>query len=135
MKTIKLVLMFLGCFYILIASSFADEVEIFSPETDNYSKIDINSDEYAELTIYLKSFGDLVYGYKIFFYNNDGKLIGQSFSDVDGIAIFTKIPAGKYRVAVEKKVNERGGPTMISVGDMKLKKTNNTAKILKKEDN
>ncbi len=132
MKIIKSILIFLGVFCIFtVSSSFADVVEIFAPETENHAKIELMPEESAELTIYLKSLGDLLYGYKIYLYNTKGELVGQTFSDENGIAIFTKIPTGKYMITVEKKINERGGDTRINVGDMNIKKTKSAVKILK----
>lgn len=114
------------CFsFILFSSSlvWAEAIEIYSPETDNFSELTLAYGETAELTVYLKSFGDLVSDYGILLFNNDKKLIGKGISDVNGVVIFTKVPAGKYRLAVERKLNDRGGVTMVSVGDIRIEKT------------
>lgn len=129
MKILRLFLMFVGVFCVFVNFTFADQVEIFSPETTGYANLDLGPNEFGELTIYLKSFGDVLDGYKVSLLNNDAKLVAQSLSDVHGIVIFSKISSGKYRITVNKRMNERGGPTMVSVGDLKLEKFQEIEKL------
>ncbi|MFN8392419.1 MAG: hypothetical protein U0136_19155 [Bdellovibrionota bacterium] len=106
-----------------VAPCLADELEILSPDTGDRVVEELAPDETAELVIYLKSFGDLVGGYRVTVLDDQGRQVGKNISDMFGVAKFTNMPAGRYRISVEKnRVNERGGPSTVSVGDLRVTK-------------
>ena len=131
-KKFFIVIVFL---FFVVQIAAADQVEVYSPETDNSRVLMLEGNELAELTIYLKSLGEMLNGYRVQLVNDVSKQIGENVSDVHGIVIFTKIPAGKYRIAVEMKTNERGGPSRISVGDLKLVKMSNSITTKEEKSN
>lgn len=104
------------------SSAAAEQLEILCPDTEEQVIVDLGSGEAAELIIYLKSFGDLVGGYRVIVLDDQDHQVGKNISDMFGVAKFTNMPAGRYRVFVEKKWNERGGLSTVSVGDLKVTK-------------
>ncbi len=117
---------FIGLFLLLLflgaLPAQAEKLEIFSPDTDHRIELTLTANEAAELVIYLKSFGDLVGGYRVIVLDDDGHQVGKNISDMFGVAKFTNMPPGRFRVFVEKKFNERGGVSTVSVGDLKVNK-------------
>ena len=100
----------------------AEELEILSPDTDERLVVDLRQDEAAELIIYLKSFGDLVGGYRVYVKDDQDRQVGKNISDMFGVAKFTNMPAGRFRVYVEERFNERGGRSTVSIGDIRVTK-------------
>ena len=100
----------------------ADDLEIFSPDTQDRVKLELGEGEMGELDIYLKSFGDIVGGFKVTVQDDRGRQVGKNISDMFGIAKFTNLPPGRFRVFVESKMNDRGGQATVSIGDLKLTK-------------
>lgn len=111
-------LTFLSC----VHDVTAEELEILSPDTDERLVIDLRQDEAAELIIYLKSFGDLVGGYRVYVKDDQDRQVGKNISDMFGVAKFTNMPAGRFRVYVEERFNERGGRSTVSIGDIRVTK-------------
>ncbi len=107
---------------VLSESALAEKLEIYSPDTGDRLTVDLDSGEAAELIIYLKSFGDLVGGYRVVVLDDQDRQVGKNISDMFGVAKFTNMPAGRFRIFVEKKLNERGGVATVSLGDLKVNK-------------
>lgn len=109
--------------YLLAASTlYADEVVINSdtspPQTD---KIELKEGEAADVTVYLKSLGDIVEGKKVRLRNStSGRISYQMVSDRHGMARFLGVEPGVYRLSVEKGKNDRGGDSTVDIGDLKL---------------
>jgi hypothetical protein len=117
---------FFALFVCLLCSPVAkaESLEILAPDTGEQTSIDLSSGELGELVIYLKSMGDLVGGYRVNILDDQDRLIGKNISDMFGVAKFTNIPPGRFRVFVVTKgiYNDRGGRTTVSVGDLRLTK-------------
>ena len=105
-----------------VSGAQAAQLEIICPDTDDRAVVELGEGEAAELIIYLKSFGDLVGGYRVIVLDDQDHQVGKNISDMFGVAKFTNMPAGRFRVFVEKKWNERGGQSTVSVGDLKVTK-------------
>ncbi len=108
---------------ILIAlPASAAVLEIIAPDIEQSVSVDLGKGEAGDLIIYLKSFGDMVGGYKVTVMDSADRQVGKNISDVNGTAKFTNLPPGRFRVFAEKKMNDRGGISTVSIGDLKLTK-------------
>ena len=108
--------------FFLPTSAWAEALTIFVPVSGDEKVVDLADDEVGELVVYLKSFGDIVGGFKITLLDDDDRAVGKSISDSHGLAKFSNIPPGRFRVIVERKMNDRGGLSTVSVGDVKVSK-------------
>lgn len=120
----KLLLIFSKIFLFVLSINFivpsivmAGELEIYCPEVELVKKVQLKNKEVAELTIHLKSFGDPVSNFAVMLFDDDGREVGRSVSDDSGILKFLEIPAGRFRINVERKLNNRGGDSTVNVGD------------------
>ena len=104
------------------SSAMADKLDVTAPDNSEQATIELAYGEAAELTVYLKSFGDLVDGLELTLIDAQDELVGKTLSDTYGVAKFSNLAPGHYRVTLERKKNDRGGWSTAGVGDLQLKK-------------
>ncbi len=83
---------------------------------------ELKAGEKATLTVHLKSLGDPVLGFEVALRDGrNGKPLQVLSSNENGIVTFTAVEAGTYQIAVQKKMNDRGGSSSTTVGDIVFK--------------
>ena len=105
----------------------AADLEVLAPRSGDRSVLALDEHEVGELEITLKSLGDMVGGYRLIVLDDEGRQVGKNISDANGVVRFTGLPAGRFRVLVERKLNERGGMSTVEVGQISLSKRLRTA--------
>lgn len=115
------------CFGVLLGrvapcSAAPGELEVLAPKTGDHAVIALEEHEVAELEVALKSLGDMVGGYRVQVYDDEGRQVGKNISDANGFVRFSGLPVGRFRVFVERKMNERGGISTVDVGQLSLTK-------------
>ncbi len=108
--------------FLFATLSLAEKLNVVAPEGGEQVTAELSYGEFAELTVYLKSFGDMVEGFRITLTDGSGEEFGSQVSDANGEARFMNLTPGNYRLSVEKKKTERGGFSTVSVGDLRVKK-------------
>ena len=64
----------------------------------------------------------MVGGYRLVALDDLDRQVGKNISDIHGLVRFTGMPAGRFRVLVEKRRNDRGGISTVQVGQIILNK-------------
>ena len=109
-------------FQISVGEVFAETLEVLAPEADQREVIELGPNEVGELEIHLKSLGDMVGGYRLVALDDLDRQVGKNISDIHGLVKFTGMPAGRFRILVEKRRNDRGGVSTVQVGQINLSK-------------
>jgi hypothetical protein len=106
------------CFY---SSARADVIEVSGVDFDETRKMDLREGQFADVIVYLKSFGDMVDKYLVTLRSgDDNKRVSALLSDQHGRVLFKKLPPGKYRIEVSRRIREDGRLSTVSIGDVML---------------
>lgn len=101
----------------------AAEVRVMCREIAEIYSIEIEQDERVQLTVYLKSSGDPLDGYKVELYSfplqRTARPLAEQRSNIHGTVTFRDLPPGSYHV--QMKPEEKPVLT-VEIGDMRLKK-------------
>lgn len=100
----------------------AEMIEVSVPGSRSPgSTLELRDGQVADVTVYLKSLGDIVEGKKVAMRDaRTGKTRQELISDRDGTVRFLGLVPAKYHVTVEKTLNDRGGASTVSIGDLRL---------------
>jgi len=114
----------LTVFYLCLTSSpaAAEKLDVIAPGSGEQATVDLAYGEAGELTVYLKSYGDIVDGIELTVLDDQNQVVGKNTTDMYGIAKFTNLPPGHFRITLERKKNDRGGWSTANVGDLRIRK-------------
>lgn len=98
-------------------------VRVYIATTGEERSIELKHSQLATVKVYLASLGDMVDKFMISLLDlKTNKIVASQLSDVDGIAIFRKIPPGSYNAYVNTRVKEDGEIYNVKVADVVLSK-------------
>lgn len=111
----------LFCFLGDAIPAFTESIEITSPDFYEKRKFDLPSGASANITVYLKSAGDMVDRIRILLLTMPSqRLVSVKRSDQNGEAIFNDVPPGRYIVLTQKSKNQKKERTTVEVGDVSV---------------
>lgn len=98
-------------------------VKVYIPGTHDEKSIDLGLAQTATVKVYLSTLGDMVDKFMVSLLDMETNVIQESkLSDVDGIVIFRKVPAGSYAAYINTRVKEDGERYSVKVADVFLSK-------------
>ena len=100
--------------------ALGEKLEVSIPQSFERYSVELASGQVATITVYLKSFGDLLDQYQVDLIDEVAhNVVDTAASDKDGIVVFRSKPPSRYvvKLTIPKKIRRI---TTVSLGDIRI---------------
>ena len=97
----------------------AEVIEVGSINSFERQRLELKGNQKADVTVYLKSLGEMLDGFKVVLRSVEKNVEKSLISDDSGVVTFHNVPYGLYMLSVDRDKNIREG-TLVSIGDFRL---------------